>query len=149
METPNATSVVEKPLIDRDVPEEKPSYMVGPATKPIEKLLKQLGPKSIFGEAVKTEATTVIPVAELRMGFGFGSGQGRSTKPARKDTLEEGGGAGGGAGARMIPRGYIHIVGAKVRYVPIRDGTRLAFAGMMLTAWLAFVFSKAFPRSPR
>jgi uncharacterized spore protein YtfJ len=57
---------------------------------------------SVFGEPVKREGLTVIPVAKARFGFGGGGGSG-----SREG--DEGSGGGGGGGASVTPIGYIEV----------------------------------------
>ena len=40
--------------------------------KPIEKLLEQLKVDTVFGKPVKEGEVTIIPVAEVKVGFGYG-----------------------------------------------------------------------------
>jgi uncharacterized spore protein YtfJ len=58
---------------------------------------------TIFGEAVKREGVTVIPVAKARFGFGGGGGRGDRGEKG------EGAGGGGGGGVAVSPIGYIEM----------------------------------------
>lgn len=98
-----------------------------PVTRPFERLIERLGPDAVFGKPVRHGDTTVIPVAEVRTGFGFGGGRGG-------EPGEEGSGMGGGAGVRMTPRGYIQIQDGNVRFRRIR---RFSPLGMVTGAALA------------
>lgn len=115
-------------------------------TAPIDALIARLGPKAVFGDPVQAGETTVIPVAEIRTGFGFGGGSGRSATPRGDAGAEEGSGSGGGAGARVIPRGYLHVRDEGARFEPIVDVTRLSLAGMALTAWITFIIGRLLQR---
>ena len=64
---------------------------------------------TVFGEPVKRDGITVIPVAKARWGFGGGAGQ-------RKD--EDG--AGGGGGVQVTPVGFIEIKDQEANFRPIR-----------------------------
>jgi uncharacterized spore protein YtfJ len=55
---------------------------------------------SVFGEPVKRDGVTVIPVARARFGFG-------------------GGGRGGGGRARVTPVGYIRVDSSGAAFRPI------------------------------
>jgi len=57
---------------------------------------------AVFGEPVRDEGLTVIPVARARFGFGGGGGSG-----GREG--DEGGGGGGGGGAMVTPIGFIEL----------------------------------------
>ena len=107
----------------------------------VEDLLDRLGPKAAFGEPVRHGAFTLIPVAEMRVGFGFGSGFGRN--PDAPDTPPEGGGGGGGAGGRVVPRGFLRITTDAARFVPTPDVTRLALGAMALAALMTLVAGRA------
>ena len=149
MKDGNRTSILDQPDRERNAPDVENAGLEGPgipSTKPIETLLAQLGPKAVFGEPVRSGETTIIPVAEVRTGFGFGGGQGRSARPTSEQTADEGGGSGAGMGARVIPRGYLRISGEQVRFEPILDIARVSMAGMALAAWIAFIISKALQR---
>lgn len=126
---------------EREV-EGKGETLKSEATRPIEDLLHQLGPRSVFGRPVETGRVTIIPVAEVRTGFGFGLGRGESIMTA----AAEGEGYGGGAAGRVIPRGYIRIIGDDVRFEPILDITRLALASMALAGLVTFMVTSLLSR---
>ncbi len=115
--------------------------------EPIERLLNRLAVESVFGPPTKEGNVTVIPVAEIGVGFGYGFGFGRGPAGAAEGGEEgagisEGGGAGGGAGGRAAPRGYIQITPEGVRFEPIIDQARIALAGIAMSAWSVFWISK-------
>ncbi len=120
---------------------------------PIEALIAQLGVDRVYGEARREGEVTIIPVAEVTVGLGYGSGHGpagtgrRQAADAAAEDAEGpsepapaamSGGEGGGAGGRITPRGYIRITGEGVSYHPIVDAQRLALAGMLLSGWIVF-----------
>lgn len=116
-----------------------------PATVPIEQMVERLGVRSVFGEPLHEQGVTVIPVAQVAMGFGYGGGYGRTDDEeadagdgAAPEVRGEGGGGGGGAGGRATPCGYIRISDDGVSYEPIEDKTRIPLAGIMLAAWTVF-----------
>ncbi len=135
--------------------DEKPTV----ALEPIEDLLKRLNVRSAFGEPVREGDMTLIPVATVACGFGYGSGYGRgpgkkpgqgANKPAQGDAQDattpeegEGGGAGAGGGGWVKPQGYIRIRGAEVEYEPIMNLTLIPLAGMLTGAWCLFWISAA------
>jgi uncharacterized spore protein YtfJ len=84
---------------------------------------------AVFGQAVKGEGVTVIPVARARWGFGGGSG-------ARDG--EEGGG--GGGGTSVSPVGYIELRSGEARFRHIHNRARIAAgaAACVLSAAVAF-----------
>lgn len=100
---------------------------------PIEDMIRQIGIDKVFGSPVTQGDTTVIPVADLRTGFGFGSGQDRTSG-------DEGGG--GGGALRLTPQGYIHITPEGVRYRPIYDVSTFVVGGAFV-GWLLYrLFSR-------
>jgi uncharacterized spore protein YtfJ len=126
---------------------------------PIEDMLKRLNVGSAFGEPVQEGETTLIPVATVACGFGYGSGYGRgpgkkpgqaANKPAEGDSPDaaapgegEGGGAGAGGGGWVKPQGYIRIRGDEVAYEPMMNMSLIPLAGMLTGAWCLFWISAA------
>jgi uncharacterized spore protein YtfJ len=110
-------------------PQTAPSHRtVGDAidavTGPIESLVRTIGIDTVYGAPVTKGRTTVVPVAEVRTGFGFGR------DPASEAQI--GGGGGGGAGLRITPRGYLEITTEGVRYRPIYSYTPFVAGGALL-----------------
>jgi uncharacterized spore protein YtfJ len=64
--------------------------------------------KSVYGEPVRVDNRTIVPVAKVGYGLGATSG-------GRNGDTVGGGSGGGGVGAR--PVGYIEITGDGTRYV--------------------------------
>jgi uncharacterized spore protein YtfJ len=121
---------------------------------PIEDMLRRLTVGSAFGEPIQEGDTTLIPVASVTCGFGYGSGYGRAPgkgtgqaaeqpAPAEAPGEGEGGGAGGGAGGWVRPQGYIRIRGDEVAYEPIMNMSLIPLAGMLTGAWCLFWISAA------
>jgi uncharacterized spore protein YtfJ len=127
--------------------------------EPIEDMLGRLNVRSAFGEPVREGDTTLIPVATVACGFGYGSGYGRgpgkkpgqaADEPAGGDSPEappagegEGGGAGAGGGGWVKPQGYIRIRGDEVEFEPIMNMSLIPLAGMLTGAWCLFWISAA------
>jgi uncharacterized spore protein YtfJ len=80
------------------------------ASELADKLGSRANARVVFGEAVDREGATVIPVAQVRMGFGAGSG----TQAQGKE------GTGGGGGMRVEPMGFIKLQGGKAVFRRIR-----------------------------
>jgi uncharacterized spore protein YtfJ len=127
--------------------EERPTVDIAP----IEDMLKRLNVGSAFGEPIQEGDTTLIPVASVACGFGYGSGYGRgpakkpgqaADKPAAPEE-GEGGGAGGGGGGWVRPLGYIRIRGDEVVYEPTMNMSLIPLAGMLTGAWCLFWISAA------
>ena len=75
--------------------------------------------KNVYGDPVTVGAKTVIPVAEVRYGFGAGGG-------SRKDDDSHGGG--GGGGVMMQPAGALEITPEGTRFIAFDDRRKLAIA---------------------
>ncbi len=81
----------------------------------------------VYGEPVRHEGVTIVPVARVRWGFGIGSG----FKEAPMRT--------GGGGAIATPVGYLELRDGTCRYVPlasplgsaVTDGARVAGSFIM------------------
>lgn len=118
--------------------------------KPIEKLLEQLSVDTVFGKPVKEGDITIIPVAEVKVGFGYGWGQGTfrgSKKSSEQDSLSDNGnGAGAGAVIKAMPRGYICISPKAVKFKPINNKHYVKFAGIALLGLLIYLFGKLIDR---
>lgn len=76
---------------------------------------KILNTKSIIGEPVRLEGTTIIPLIQLGFGFGIGSGTGKRPQAVQ----EEGAGSGIGAGGGVKPVAMIVIDKNGVRIEPV------------------------------
>jgi uncharacterized spore protein YtfJ len=101
-----------------------------PKRSPWERLVDRVtGARLCFGDPVQTGATTVIPVARIRVTGGFGFGRG--------GTNEEGGGGGGHLDA--MPLGFIEVRPGGASYTQIPDperSQRLIRAGAAAAATL-------------
>ena len=65
--------------------------------------------KNVYGEALTVGTRTVIPMAQVRYGFGGGGG--------KKDESE---GGGGGGGMIAKPAGVLEITPEGMRFLPLR-----------------------------
>ena len=83
---------------------------------------KVLDSKTVVGEPIVIEGTTLIPL--MSVGFGFAAGGG-SGKGETKETTE-GGGSGSGGGAGVRPIAIIVIDKDGVRIEPIKGGMTTA-----------------------
>lgn len=92
--------------------------------EPIEQMLDRLNVASVFGQPTSEGEATIIPVAALSYGFGYGFGGAQQ---------QEGGGGGGGGIAS--PRGYLHITREGVTYHPINNDTLLGAMGIFTGIW--------------
>jgi uncharacterized spore protein YtfJ len=84
--------------------------------------------RTIYGDPVERDGTTVIPVAKVRYGFGGGAGR-------KLPAGEEGNGAGGGA--TVTPVGFIEMGRDGARFRRIRaTSPALTALGFGVAAWL-------------
>jgi len=83
---------------------------------------KVLDGKTVVGEPITVEGTTLIPL--LSVGFGFAAGGGTGKGDTKETT--EGGGTGTGGGAGMRPIAIIVIDKTGVRIEPIKGGMAAA-----------------------
>ena len=83
--------------------------------------------KSVFGEPIRLEGRTVIPVA--RIAYGFGGGFGSALPGATQNaTGHRGEGGGGGGGVHAVPAGALEITDKGTRFIVFRDLRVLAGA---------------------
>jgi len=75
--------------------------------------------KSVYGDPITVGSKTVIPVAEVRYGFGAGGG-------GKKDESE--GGSGGGGRVVSTPTGALEITPEGTRFIAFDDRPRMARA---------------------
>ncbi|MEM7539781.1 MAG: spore germination protein GerW family protein [Chloroflexota bacterium] len=129
------------------------------STEPIEQFVNRIGADTVFGAPITEHDVTLIPVAQVEFGFGYGGGYGQvsggteqaegqeqdgeESEPTDEDSTGEGGtgeggGGGGGGGGRATPRGYIHVSPEGVTYKPIEDEVRIPLFGIILAAWTVF-----------
>jgi len=81
----------------------------------IERLLNT---RTVVGEPIKLEGSTVIPLISIGFGFGAGGGSGKETKAVSGEAF--GGGSGGGGGIRPVAIVVVDKNG--VRIEPVRRG---------------------------
>lgn len=83
---------------------------------------KVLDSKTVVGEPITIEGTTLIPL--MSVGFGFAAGGGSGKGEAKEAT--EGGGSGSGGGVGVRPIAIIVIDKDGVRIEPIKGGMATA-----------------------
>jgi uncharacterized spore protein YtfJ len=83
--------------------------------------------RMVYGEPVERDGVTIVPVAQVRWGFGIGSG-------FRENPLRTGGG-----GAVASPVGYLELTASGCQYVPIKQngvGPGVGVAALLAVARL-------------
>lgn len=83
---------------------------------------KVLDAKTVVGEPITIEGTTLIPL--LSVGFGFAAGSGSGKGETKQATEGGGGGTGGGAGVKPIAIIVIDKDGTRIE--PIKGGMATA-----------------------
>ncbi len=92
--------------------------------------------RMVYGDPVTQDGVTVVPVAQVRWGFGIGSG----FKDAPMRT--------GGGGAVATPVGYLELRDGTCRYVALRSG-RIGAAGGLVGAAAFLVAGRLLGRHRR
>lgn len=88
--------------------------------------------RSVYGDPIEADGTTVVPVA--RVGYGFGGGIGRGgAETAGEAAAGEGGtgegqGGGGGGGVTARPVGVVEVKDGETRLLRFGDRRRAGFA---------------------
>ncbi|HEY1112422.1 MAG TPA: spore germination protein GerW family protein [Chitinophagaceae bacterium] len=91
--------------------------------------------KSVYGDPIVMDGKTIIPVAQV--GMGFGGGMGHKAPKARnqaegdvsKGQDEEGAGGGGGLYARA--KGVYEVSATGTRFIPVNNTKQLLLAGLV------------------
>jgi len=84
----------------------------------LEEIEKVLTSRTVVGEPIAIEGTTLIPL--ISVGFGFGAGGGTGRGESKQKGEGEGGGTGGGAWIRPIAVIILDKEGTRLE--PIRSG---------------------------
>lgn len=86
----------------------------------------------VFGEPIRLENKTILPVAKIRYGFGGGSGRGKNGDQQR---------GGGGGGLVALPVGVVEVTETETRFVPIRS-SRTVIGALGIGFLLGLALSK-------
>ena len=107
-------------------------------TESIEQLFEKLSVDAVFGQPFQEGDVTIIPVAEVGVGFGFGSGQNPIAEEQGDEEADSGKSGGGAGGGKATPRGFIKITSDGVFFESTMDEGRVALAGIAMSAWAIF-----------
>jgi sporulation protein YtfJ len=80
-----------------------------------EEIAEMISTKTVIGEYITVEGTTIIPVTKVTFGFGSGGGESGS------DEQNKGVGGGGGGGATVIPIAFMVITPGDVKLLTIKE----------------------------
>lgn len=110
--------------------------------KAIEDMRDRASVNAVYGEPVEVNEKTIIPVADIKYGFGLGYGEGpaKEAEPDEPTEAGQGGGAGGGIAAR--PVAVLEITDEGVTVKAVIDEGRIALAGILTAAWISFWVAK-------
>lgn len=136
----------EKPPVDVEIPDTSTIFeqiidgVVG-------RVLDSSDARIVYGEPTTQGDCTVIPVARISTGFGFGGGSGQGTS----EDGSLGGGSGGGVGGKIEakPVGYIEMTPDGTEFVPIQDTTAIAIRALTFFGICAVVIAFGVARGRR
>ena len=108
--------------------------------------------KTIYGEPIVANDKTIIPVAEVKYGFGGGGGQqqepsGRAESPEGEspgsNIASQGrSGMGGGGGISVRPLGVVEVSSTGTRYISFSQGRKIALSVLTGIVIGAIVFRR-------
>lgn len=101
--------------------------------------------RRVFGDPIVTADVTLVPVARLVGGAGFGDGEGE----IRGDDARVGSGNGGGLGVIAVPVGTYVVRGPEVTWQPAVDMNRVILGGQVVGAIALLVIAGALRRRRR
>lgn len=117
-------------------------------TSPIRVARRLLHVRRAFGEPIERDGVTLVPVARVVGGSGFGGGDGEWEERAT-DKVGSGSGSGGGLGVGVTPVGVYVVRGTEVRWEPAFDLNRAVLGGQLLGALTILVIARALRRRRR
>lgn len=118
------------------------------AVRPLDAARRLLHVRRAFGVPIERDGVTLVPVARVVGGTGFGGGDGTIAE-AGDDPGRSGSGAGGGLGVRVTPVGVYVVKGADVRWEPAFDLTRVAIGGQVVGAIAVLTLARVLRRRRR
>ena len=89
----------------------------------LDKVRSTAGVKTVYGEPIKVDGKTIIPIAKVAFGAKPGAG------PKPKDFKAETVGEGGRIGAYAVPVGVVEVSDDATKFVPINAKKQLSIAG--------------------
>lgn len=117
----------------------------GGRTNPVRAARDLLTVRRVFGEPIVTPEVTLVPVARIVGGAGFGDGEGE----IRGGHPQAGSGSGGGFGVVAVPVGTYVVRGAEVTWQPAVDMSRVILGGQVVGAIALVVIARAVRRRRR
>ena len=87
------------------------------------RLMEVAKERGVLGQAVELGETTILPLSEVKLGFGGGGGQGEGEGQGGADVGKgEAKGGFGGGGVRVTPVALVVIEGDEVRLEVFEEG---------------------------
>ena len=101
-----------------------------------------------YGEPIQRGDVTIVPVARVVGGSGYGDGDGQWAKPG-DDEQGTGSGSGGGFGVIVTPVGVYVVTGTDVSWQPAMDLNRVILGGQVVGAIALLLLARALGRRRR
>jgi uncharacterized spore protein YtfJ len=108
----------------------------------IEKARETAQWRAAFGEPTVIEDKTLIPVSQVRYGFGLGFGQGGPPPEEGGEAAPGGEGSGVGGAASSKPLGVIVVSPDGVRFQEVEDESKIALAGIFVGGLFIYQVAK-------
>lgn len=118
------------------------------ASLPLRAARRLIHVRRAFGTPIERDGVTLVPVARVYGGTGFGGGDGRIDTEG-EHASRSGSGGGGGLGVSVTPVGVYVVKGADVRWEPAFDLNRAVIGGQVLGAIAILVLARALRRRRR
>ncbi len=96
----------------------------------LEKIRTTTGVKTVYGEPIKVNGKTIIPIAKVAYGAGAGTG-GATKTDGKGEGAQAEPAEGGGVGAYAAPVGVVEVSEGATKFVPIGLKKKLAIAGVV------------------
>lgn len=118
------------------------------ASRPLNAARRLIHVRRAFGAPIEHDGVTLVPVARVVGGTGFGGGDG-TIDESGDEAGRSGSGGGGGLGVGVTPVGVYVVKGGEVRWEPAFDLNRAVIGGQVLGAIALVVLARALRRRRR
>lgn len=118
------------------------------AARPVRAARRLIHVRRAFGQPIERDGVTLVPVARVFGGTGFGGGDG-TVDEAADEPSRSGSGGGGGLGVGVTPIGVYVVKDGDVRWEPAFDLTRVVIGGQLLGAIAVLALARALRRRRR
>ena len=93
----------------------------------LDKVRATAGVKTVYGEPIRVDGKTIIPIAKVAYGAGAGAGAGAGPAKTEGETQSDAA-EGAGVGAYAAPVGVVEISEGETKFVPINLKKKLGIA---------------------